>query len=204
MRVLFADSDRDLLSGYQRLMETEGYTVDTAFDGTQALELLGTGAYDLVILNERLPRAAHGQLMERTGQTPVIVLLDSQVDLRHLCQRKLPEAYLSFPFSPGDLTALAVRVLEKRRSREKKDCMGILVDEGSFRFSGTDLRLTAEEIDLLIQLTKGALPLPFHRRVYVQALNLKLKSAGYAQARVVYEEGKGYRLINGKEGDASE
>lgn len=201
MRLLLADPDRDLLSGFCRLMELDGHSVDTAFDGTQVLRLLDAGAYDLMILNERLPRAAHGRLMERAGHTPVIVLLNRPVDLRHLCQREPAGAYLTFPFSPGDLTALADSVLEKRRSGGERDCMGVKVDVGGFRLSGTEIRLTAGEIDLLGQLSESPVSLPFRRRVYVHALNIKLEKAGYSQARILYEEGKGYRLINGNGGE---
>lgn len=206
MRVLFADPDRDLLSAYQKLMETEGYTADTVFDGTQVLKMLDTAAYDLAVLNERLPRVAHGQLVRRLRdkEVPVIVLLYETVDARRLYQRDLASAYLSFPFSPADFFALAKNVLKKRQEGETLNCLGIPVDVRFFRFSGTDVCLTADEIDLLTRLFSGAVQLPAKRRVYVHALNLKLEQAGISSSRIAYQDGAGYTLMNTSEANTSE
>ena len=56
MNVLLADSNRDLLQSYQKLLTMDGHTVTTAFDGTQAVSLLSQQKYDIAILEERLPR----------------------------------------------------------------------------------------------------------------------------------------------------
>src|SRR5436190_12579823 len=53
--ILIADDDginRFMLSGY---VETEGHTVTTAENGQQALDLLSTGLFDLVLLDLLMP-----------------------------------------------------------------------------------------------------------------------------------------------------
>ena len=49
MNILLADSNRDLLQSYQKLLTLDGHTVTTAFDGAQAAALLEPGKYDIAI-----------------------------------------------------------------------------------------------------------------------------------------------------------
>ena len=52
MNILLADSDRDFLQCYQKLLTMDGHTVTTAFDGAQTLSLLGPEKYDIAILQK--------------------------------------------------------------------------------------------------------------------------------------------------------
>ena len=198
MRVLLADSDRDMLSVYRRLMELAGHEAETAFDGVQVLDFLETESADLAIVNERLPRIAHERIIRALDdkQIPVVVLLDEPVDMKRLCRKELANAYLSFPFFPSELFALAENVLEKTRLARDADCMGVRVDGRGFRFAGTDIRLTAGEIDALTQMSAQETPLPFEKRIYAHSLNRKLEKLDRPKVRVAYLENQGYRLVN--------
>ena len=115
MRILLADSDRDMLSVYRRLMEMAGHTAETAFDGIQVLKLLGAAPFDLAVINERLPRIAHERILSalRNQGTPALVLLDRPLHVSRLCGEELANAYLTFPFFPAELSALALDVTRK-------------------------------------------------------------------------------------------
>ena len=192
-----ADSDRDMLSVYRRLMEMAGHTAETAFDGIQVLKLLGAAPFDLAVINERLPRIAHERILSalRNQGTPALVLLDRPLHVSRLCGKELANAYLTFPFFPAELSALALDVTRKARSDERIRCMGIEADVGGFRFSGTDIRLTAAELDIWRELSERATPLPFPQRVYVHALNRKLERLDGDRIRVEYLAEKGYGLV---------
>ena len=200
MNVLLADSNRDLLQCYQKLLTMDGHTVTTAFDGTQAVSLLGSEKFDIVILEERLPRIRNEQLLACAEQEriPVIVLIDGGVTVKSLLKAPLPSAYLSLPFLPADLTALMGAVTEKKRSPEPLSCCGVEVDVSGFRFAGTNTRLTNGEIDLLKELEQPRRTASKRTRVMIQALNEKLREAG-KQTRIIYEIEKGYRLVNGND-----
>lgn len=197
MRVLLADPDRDLLSGYQRLMETDGDSVKTAFDGTQVLNLLGSGMFDLAILNEQLPRIAHERLIHglREEHIPVIALLTDPVHIRRLCRTEPASAYLSFPFFPSELKILSKSVVEKAGSVIRLDCMGVQIEIHDFRFAGSDVFLTANEIDILTRLSKEEIYLRRQERVYAHSLNEKLSKLNGPLLHVAYQEKKGYRLV---------
>lgn len=197
MKILLADSDRDLLRSYGKLLAMDGHEVTTAFDGAQVAALLAGGPYGMAILEQDLPRVAHDQLMRmlRREGLPVIVLLERRVGVKQLMSASLPEAYLPLPFLPAELTALIGNVEDKLKSGRVFACGDAIVDVSNFRFEGTDTRLTAAEIDLLSALA-GQEPIRGRRaRTLVQAINEKLKRLGRA-ARIEYELQKGYRLVN--------
>ena len=186
MKVLLAAPDRDMLFAYRRLMELAGHTAQTAFDGVQVLEILETASFDLAVLDERLPRIAHERVMRRliSKGVPVVVLLNAPVSAKRLCRKELANAYLSHPFSSAELFALAANVLEKANAGKEADYMGLRIDVSGFRFSGTDIRLTAGEIDALTQLVGQGTPLPFEKRVYAHSLNRKLEKLDSPRIRV--------------------
>ncbi len=197
MKILLADSDRDLLMSYERLLTLDGHEVQTAFDGTQVAAMPPRALYDAAVLAEDLPRVSHEDLVRMLqGQgTPVIALLTRRVTARHLLRPALPNAYLPFPFLPGDLRALLASVVEKKKSGEVFSCGGAEVDVSGFCFAGTDARLTAPEIDLLRRAAGGEMVGGRRARTLAAALNEKLTRIS-ASARIEYTLGKGYGLVN--------
>ena len=55
MRLLVVEDEVDLADALARGLRHEGYAVDVAHDGVNALERLGVTAYDLVCLDLNLP-----------------------------------------------------------------------------------------------------------------------------------------------------
>ncbi|MBR3106184.1 MAG: hypothetical protein IKH30_03245 [Clostridia bacterium] len=200
MSILLADSNRDLLQSYQKLLTLDGHTVTTAFDGAQAAALLEPGKYDIAILEQRLPRMALDRLLEdlERNRIPSIVLAEGAVTVKTLLESALPNAYLSFPFLPEDLRRVIREVTEKRRSAETLRRGGVEVDVSGFCIAGTGARLTNGEINLLRELSAPRRAAGKRTRVMIQALNEKLKNAG-KQTRIIYELEKGYVLVNGNE-----
>lgn len=197
MNVLLADSNRDFLLCYQKLLAMDGYTVTTAFDGAQAMVLLKQHPFDIVLLEETLPRMELTQLLQTLAAEgiPVIVMANRNVTVKTLLQYRQPNAYLSFPFLPADLTGLIRAVLDKKRSDETLPCGDIGVDLAGFCFSGTETPLTNGEIDLLRELKASGKTMGKRKRVMIQALNEKMKKLGL-KTRIIYEMEKGYRLVN--------
>ena len=200
MNILLADSDRDLLQCYRKLLTMDGHTVTTAFDGAQVVSLLGPEKFDMAILEEDLPRIKLDQLLQALNRDhiPVIVLAGEIVTVKTLLGSALPNAYLSFPFLPADLKQIMGEVAEKTRSEEPLNCCGVDVDVSGFCFTGTATRLTNGEINLLRELKTPRRAAGKRTRVMIQALNEKLKGIG-KPARIIYEMEKGYRLVNGYE-----
>jgi len=54
-RILLVDDDDTLTTSFQLMLQREGYQVDTASTGRQALDKIGEVKYQLVILDIKLP-----------------------------------------------------------------------------------------------------------------------------------------------------
>lgn len=54
-RILLVDDDETIVVPFQLILQKEGYQVDTALNGRQALEKAGETEYQMVILDIKLP-----------------------------------------------------------------------------------------------------------------------------------------------------
>ena len=56
MRVLVVDDEKALVKGIKFNLELDGYEVDTAYDGEEAVEKVRSGGVDLVIMDLMMPK----------------------------------------------------------------------------------------------------------------------------------------------------
>jgi DNA-binding response OmpR family regulator len=119
MRVLIVEDEQRLSENIARaLREGPGYAVDLAEDGETGELLLGTYAYDAVILDLMLPRRSGmevlNDLRQRGSQTPVLVLTarGEKVWTVRLLDAGADD-YLAKPFDLGELIA-RVKALVRR------------------------------------------------------------------------------------------
>ena len=54
-KILLVDDDRDFVNLFTSIIESEGYVVEVAFSGQQALDKFKKSAFDLLILDIKLP-----------------------------------------------------------------------------------------------------------------------------------------------------
>ncbi len=54
MSILVVDDDESLVRTFKMILEAEGYHVDAAASGSEALEMCGSSVYDLIILDVML------------------------------------------------------------------------------------------------------------------------------------------------------
>ena len=116
--------NRDLLSRY---LERQGHTVRVADNGRQALEMIATGAFDLVLLDIMMPELNGYQVLQHLKHSetwrdlPVIMIsaLD-EIDSAVRCIELGAEDYLRKPFNPVLLRARVQACLEKKRLRDLK------------------------------------------------------------------------------------
>ena len=77
MRILVVDDEKLLVKGITFNLENDGYEVDGAYDGQQALELFQKNEYDLIILDLMLPIYDGLSLCRKireTSEVPIIML----------------------------------------------------------------------------------------------------------------------------------
>ncbi|MDY6232243.1 response regulator transcription factor [Peptostreptococcus porci] len=78
MKVLIVESEKRLNNVINRYLKSEGYGVDSAFDGEEALDYLEVGSYDAIITDMRISKINGYQLVKNMRDnninTPVLML----------------------------------------------------------------------------------------------------------------------------------
>ena len=78
MRILIAEDERDLNRIISSRLSEEHYSVDSCFDGEEALEYLESAAYDAVVLDIMMPKVDGLTVLRkvrgRGDATPVLLL----------------------------------------------------------------------------------------------------------------------------------
>ncbi len=196
MKLLLADQDRDFLMTYKKLLEYDGHSVTTVFDGAQALERLAGSDFDLVIVNKNIPMIGSRQIIRQLNgeNIPSLVLLDRGVTPAILLDSEAACSYMNFPFFPYELCSRVKEIGEKAKSSRT-----ILLNDTNITIShfreGSGVRFTNEEIELLTALQNGAKPDYHHISAYVNALNNKFEKLKKS-LRIKYVLDHGYRLVN--------
>ena len=78
MRILLAEDERDLNRIIRQKLTSDGYGVDSCFDGLEALEHFRSTTYDAAILDVMMPKMDGITLLKKIrqegNQTPVLIL----------------------------------------------------------------------------------------------------------------------------------
>ena len=171
-RVLVVDDEPMVREVLARYLERDGFTVDLAVDGVDALQHLESVGADLVVLDLMLPRLDGFEVLRRLRSrvgTPVIMLTarGDQID-RIVGLEVGADDYVIKPFSPREVVARVRAVLRRAAVRSAPDESMIEQDVrriGSLTIDigrrlvtrdGADLRLTRKEFDLLTFLSGRA------------------------------------------------
>lgn len=110
MRILFAEDERSLSRAVAALLEKNNYSVDTVYDGQEALAYLEAGNYDALILDIMMPKMDGLEVLRRLRQqgNPIPVLLltaRSEVEDKVTDLDMGANDYLTKPFSTAELMA---------------------------------------------------------------------------------------------------
>lgn len=164
MRILLAEDEKALNRVITRRLGWEGYSVDSCFDGQEALDYLDAVEYDAVVLDVMMPRVdgfeVLTQMRDRGDDTPVLFLTarDALADKVEGLDLGADD-YLVKPFEFEELMA-RLRVLTRRKSSAKSNtylCGDLTVDAARHRVTRGDAEivLTAKEYALLEYLIRN-------------------------------------------------
>lgn len=165
MRLLLAEDERDLNHILTKRLKADGYSVDSCFDGEEALEFLAVAEYDAVILDIMMPKAdglsVLRQLRREEKTTPVLFLTArDSVEDRVQGLDSGANDYLVKPFSLEELRA-RIRAMLRTRSNTAQNqiCIADLVlDCASKQVTrgGQEILLSAKEYALLEYMMHNA------------------------------------------------
>jgi CheY-like chemotaxis protein len=121
-RILVVDDDEMVLMALEELLKPEGYEVQTVAGGTEALQKLDQGGYDLLMLDVIMPEMDGYELCKRIREkekykeTPVVFLTaKSRDEDRAKGLEAGANLYLSKPISPDKLLGIVSDVLGQKK-----------------------------------------------------------------------------------------
>lgn len=120
MRLLLAEDEEDLNQALAAVLRHNNYSVDTVFDGQEALDYLEGQDYDGVILDIMMPKKNGIEVLKtirsHKNQVPVLLLTaKTQVDDRVEGLDAGADDYLGKPFAMKELLA-RVRAMTRRQA----------------------------------------------------------------------------------------
>ncbi|MFH7325816.1 sigma-54-dependent transcriptional regulator [Desulfurivibrio sp. C05AmB] len=119
-KILVVDDERDIRESLELVLGDEGYAVDGAADGLEAIARLKAGTYDLVITDLKMSGADGYEVLRQSRKlaptTPVVMItafgsIDSAVEAMKLGA----EDYIVKPFQHGEISITIGRLLERRQ-----------------------------------------------------------------------------------------
>src|ERR1043166_4256967 len=115
--LLWVDDEAELLEPHRIFLRGKGFSIESATNAEDALELVRRRPFDLVLLDEQMPGRrgldALRELREIDPTLPVVMVTKSEEDstMTEAFGAAL-EGYLVKPVSPRQVFALVTRVLE--------------------------------------------------------------------------------------------
>ena len=164
-RVLIVDDEPAVRAALDRALRLDGYEVELAADGREALDRLGDVRHDAVVLDVAMPGIDGLEVCRRlrsdprTGRIPVVMLTARATEADRIVGLELgADDYITKPFSPRELVARLRAVLRRTsgppEGSQVRQVGPVTLDleRRSVRAGDEAVSLTPTEFDLLAHL----------------------------------------------------
>jgi DNA-binding response OmpR family regulator len=196
MRVLVVEDEADLADAIARGLRREGYAVDVAYDGDEAVDKASVNDYDVVCLDLNLPRLDGIEVVRRiraddVGQPTRVLMLTARDSTRDRITGldEGADDYLVKPFDFDELKARVRALLRRDAGRS-----GAVLRVGDIELDSSRPGQVLSQEELLEHVwDENADPFTNTVRVTVMTLRRKLADTGASQP-IETVVGRGYRL----------
>ncbi|MCK5316945.1 MAG: response regulator transcription factor [Anaerolineales bacterium] len=221
--ILVVDDEANIIDLARLYLEQDGYRVEDAMDGQQALEKIGSLEPALVILDIMLPEVDGFEVCRRVraeSDVPIIMLTARDDDVDKIVGLELgADDYMTKPFNPRELVARVKAILRRAEHTSRRDGSPIHIGDltidparREISVAGQVIETRMKEFDLLLTLVehKGIVlsreqllnlvwGYDFYgqtRTVDVHVAHLRKRIAASNQVRIETVTGVGYKLVN--------
>ncbi|MDI6691856.1 MAG: response regulator transcription factor [Anaerosomatales bacterium] len=165
-RALVVDDERNIRDLVKVYLVAAGFEVDEAEDGLAAVDMVGRGSYDAIVLDIMLPKADGAEVCRRIRErsdVPVIMLTARDVESDKVALLEAgADDYVTKPFSPPELVARVRAAVRRYRGSADAEGGGVLragglvLDPAAHEVSvdGKPVVLTAKEFAILETLMR--------------------------------------------------
>jgi len=124
-RILVVDDDESIRKSLETILEGEGYVVDTAKNGKEAINKSNTGFYNLALLDVQLPDIEGTKLltaMKDTRPKMIKIIFTGHPDLENAIEsvNKSADVYITKPFSVNNFLKIIKDHLKKQELAKRR------------------------------------------------------------------------------------
>lgn len=162
--IVVADDEKHIVQLIKLYLSNEGFRVETAADGQEALDKARRLRPDLIVLDLMMPRLDGWEVCRRLrkeSNIPVIMLTARTDDVDKIVGLELgADDYVTKPFNPRELVARVKAVLRRTQHPLDED---VTIESGDIHIdparrevtvAGRPVQLRAKEFDLLLALAQ--------------------------------------------------
>ena len=163
-KVLVVDDEKMIVKGIRFSLLQDGYEVDTAYDGDEALQKATENQYDIILLDVMLPKHSGLEVLQQIREfssVPVIMLTAKGEDMDKILGLDYgADDYITKPFNilevKARIKAIIRRVAGSRKDKEEEEER--ILENGDLRMdfdnrrvtvAGKEINLTSKEFELL-------------------------------------------------------
>ena len=169
MKILLVDDEKVIVKAMKFNFEREGYAVEVAYDGEEALKLAKDKTIDIIVLDLMLPKIdgiSVCQKIREFSNVPIIILTAKSEDMDKILGLEYgADDYMTKPFSPSELVARVKAHLARYEGligsgmpeNEVIEIRGLKIDKTARRvyINGEEKNFTTKEFDLLTFLAQN-------------------------------------------------
>lgn len=162
-KILVVDDEKLIVKGIKFGLSQDGYDVDVAYDGEEALEMAKNNDYDIIVLDVMLPKMdglSVCQQIREFSRVPIIMLTAKGEDMDKILGLEYgADDYMTKPFNILELKARIKAIMRRSNfSGEQQGEENQVLRSGDIRLevesrrvfvSEEEVNLTAKEFDLL-------------------------------------------------------
>lgn len=223
-KILVVDDEKNIVQLVKMYLTSEGFDVEVAYNGKEALEKARQHPPNLVVLDLMLPEVSGLDVckqLRQSGDVPIIMLTARGDDIDRIVGLELgADDYIPKPFNPRELVARVKAVLRRTKPVERPPepiSIGNLTIDPARRevtVAGKQVTLRTKEFDLLLTFARhlglvldrekllnlvwGFDYLGDSRTIDVHVTWLREKLSG-CTCRIQTVWGVGYKLVNQEE-----
>lgn len=166
-RILIVDDDRQIADLIEVYLKNDGYIIDKAGDGMEALKKLKQAPPDLIVLDIMMPKMdglEFCKYVRKNNQVPILMVSAKAEDMDKIMGLMTgADDYMIKPFNPLELAARVKALLRRAnyKTTGKDDDVlyigSVAIDKRSHGVTaeGSEIKLTAREFEILYLLAKN-------------------------------------------------
>ena len=168
MTILVCDDDKEIVDAIEIYLLQEGYKVEKAYDGEQALEILHNKKIDLMVIDVMMPKLDGIRAtfqVRKTSSIPIIILSAKTEDADKILGLNVgADDYVTKPFNPLELVARVKSQLRRYTTLSSSvkgettyEAGGLVINDDLKKVTvdGEEVKLTPIEYNILLLLIKN-------------------------------------------------